>query len=523
LIRLRKQPQQQRSNLPTGARLVKAVAVKKWRRVILIGIPVLLIFGFPTCEHFRGKILLSRYKAKLRKQGEKLTVAELFPTPIVGENHAKDLMAAINGLRAGKILDQHYPSNMRLVGPGIAAVGHARTNWLDDKETYTWEQLRPELETNADALTNIRVLIKNTLFLPVDHLVLLDNPILPHLLLAKRLAIILSIDALSALHDGNIQRAFEDIAAEIQLQKLFEREPFLISQLVRIAIRAIAFNSTWEALQHDGWTDEQLGEIQRLWEEGDFFGGMEQALQTERVWGAAQIERTRESHIEAVKMLSGGGWGSSSNGDFLEEAKSKALNLTINYARIPFWRFAWSHQDEKHYLELLQALLDFTRAGITAKSYERAQPLRDKFEAAVENENLYDGSRYLMSPLFASSLSKCSLKATQAETFRSLAITAIALKRYQLKHGVCPETLNDLVPEFLASAPVDYWDGKPVRYEKQGNRSFLLYSVGEDCVDNGGDGSPRSDGTSFALHNAKDVVWPKPATYEQIKSFESKH
>jgi hypothetical protein len=45
--------------------------------------------------------------------------------------------------------------------------------------------------------------------------------------------------------------------------------------------------------------------------------------------------------------------------------------------------------------------------------------------------------------------------------------------------------LDDCVPNFLASLPEDPYDGTPIRYSRQEN-GYIVYSIGEDLVDNGG-------------------------------------
>jgi len=59
----------------------------------------------------------------------------------------------------------------------------------------------------------------------------------------------------------------------------------------------------------------------------------------------------------------------------------------------------------------------------------------------------------------------------------------LALKCYTLKFQMLPESLNDLVPEFLPVVPVDDFDGKPLRYSPE---KKIIYSVGADLMDSGG-------------------------------------
>lgn len=64
--------------------------------------------------------------------------------------------------------------------------------------------------------------------------------------------------------------------------------------------------------------------------------------------------------------------------------------------------------------------------------------------------------------------------------------TGIALEGHRLQHGVLPESLEALLPEFLAAVPVDPYDGQPLRYRRQDDGSPLVWSVGLNGLDEGG-------------------------------------
>ena len=51
-----------------------------------------------------------------------------------------------------------------------------------------------------------------------------------------------------------------------------------------------------------------------------------------------------------------------------------------------------------------------------------------------------------------------------------------------------PETLDELVPEYFESVPLDDFDGKPMKYSKE---KRVVYAVGTDLTDNGGIGQER--------------------------------
>jgi hypothetical protein len=111
-------------------------------------------------------------------------------------------------------------------------------------------------------------------------------------------------------------------------------------------------------------------------------------------------------------------------------------------------------------------------------------------------------------------------RAAEAEARRRVLITAIALERYRGRHGGYPKTLQELVPELLQSPPVDFMDGQPLRYRLTEDGHFVLYSVGLDCVDHGGDmRRPRARemlldarAARFRSQQATDLVWPRPAS-----------
>jgi hypothetical protein len=102
---------------------------------------------------------------------------------------------------------------------------------------------------------------------------------------------------------------------------------------------------------------------------------------------------------------------------------------------------------------------------------------------------------------------QCRLDAVQLQ---------IACKLYKRKNGKYPERLQQLVPEFLESIPVDPFDGKSFRYsfDKQ-----IVYSVGPDLKDSGCTKSgqpltrifdyrykPREDDKVFSIEDIRGAV-----------------
>jgi hypothetical protein len=65
------------------------------------------------------------------------------------------------------------------------------------------------------------------------------------------------------------------------------------------------------------------------------------------------------------------------------------------------------------------------------------------------------------------------------------AATALAAERFRLQHGRWPESTDELVPEFLESAPVDPFTDTAMHWQVDAE-GLTIYSVGENGLDDNG-------------------------------------
>jgi len=134
----------------------------------------------------------------------------------------------------------------------------------------------------------------------------------------------------------------------------------------------------------------------------------------------------------------------------------------------------------------------------------------------VELNRLAEDERWflmaLMFPDFDGLFVNSHVTAMRAETLR----TAVALRRYELRNSKWPDSLDELVPEFLSVIPLDRFDGQPLRYKLQ-DGSPLLYSVFADKTDNGGKPNVETDPNADFIDSINPeltgkgdlVLWPK--------------
>jgi hypothetical protein len=90
--------------------------------------------------------------------------------------------------------------------------------------------------------------------------------------------------------------------------------------------------------------------------------------------------------------------------------------------------------------------------------------------------------------LFANTVA--SMMAVVESAFRAdarnlLAYTALAMHGYRAVHGRFPDNLAELSPEIIPLLPVDPYDDQPLRFKKT-DRGWIIYSIGPDLVDDGG-------------------------------------
>jgi hypothetical protein len=135
--------------------------------------------------------------------------------------------------------------------------------------------------------------------------------------------------------------------------------------------------------------------------------------------------------------------------------------------------------------------------------------------------NWYDGLRFLFSCDSFTIDNSIQIDdglisgAVRAQVEQQMAITAIAIERYRLQTGKPPAELGTLVPKFLSSLPRDGMDGNTLRYKLKPDGGFVLYSVGLDGKDDGGNNKPLIKSQYNTIWDCRDAVWPEAATDQE--------
>lgn len=461
-----------------------------------------------------------------------MELAEVIPPRISPDkNSAPQFLAAASLFATNEnVLTTNYPSAMHGVAPGKAQISWQQPNIRDLGMTNSWAELVAALEESKAAFIGLAAITNSPLF---DFGLQYDQRFemrITNLVVEKTAAQKLSAKTVNDLRLGQSGAAAANIHAMLGIVEGTRDERTAISQLVRIATAQITCAATWEFLQSSNLTEGQLAGLQADWSRPEFLHAMLNVLPVEREAGITAAATWRNSKAEMQRYFDLSKKAGESLGRLAED--ETAWDTAKKHGQIFLWRYWWSYSDELRGLKGYQVLIDTMRLSATNGSFQEALSKQSAalgrlgiLQLSSSFDSLFSG-KINFHAMFSESivtLSGLSSKVMRVETARRIVITMIALKRFQLQHGVFPPDLNALAPKFISTVPRDPVDGQPIRYQRNADGTFVLYSIGENGKDDGGNAALEKDveGSSFNWLNlrALDWVWPQPATEAEIKIF----
>jgi len=492
-----------------------------WKIVLLLVVTGLIYAAFPSHPDAAARTAVAETRQSLRQQGFKTDLAD-FDFSTSSEMRAREaiLTNTVHYRFAGAIPE--HPNLMQPVGNNSAMVvwkldslkREFRSSY-DDSDELAWQEFRDGVNQNQ------------SLYDPACDAIL-SGPIqfnlnasrgasmlLPHLAIMKNLAQTFGDRTILALHDGNQNAAFTNLLAATRLVTAWDVEPTEMSHMIRFVDMAIAFNTTWQVLQTNNWPDEKLARMQVEWESVNFFTNLPEVVAFTRASRIAAYDYDRNEALNPPMPFK----------EFFIGSLQFPQELWSEY------RYRWSqgkylrggmYEDEKDVLLFYRDREVEQRHAVQAPTWMQMRQL-----PGVTNEVFFQ-SKYQSRVQAMMNIRRIGMgfqrqgssflgRAAEAEAERRILITAIALERYRGKFGSYPQNLAALTPGFLKAPLPDFMDGQPLRYRLNDDGHFLLYSVAQDCVDNGGKmrrnfrdtglDRPPPPGTPLA---ESDIVWPLP-------------
>ena len=485
-------------------------------RRILIALAILatLIAVFYAEEDWRGKRAWENYKHEWEAKGEKFDWQAFVPPPVPDEQNFFTAPIFTNMLK-GKIVMNPYHSDgspdWHAENNQAGYLGGEGRAIILDLKTFQASYRNP---TNASLAKEFPVApqpqtpAKDVLFAlskfdaAVEELrQASDRPyanvplnyedgfnsvssLLPILASLKRCTQLLQLRALAELADSQNTAALADVKLMLYLNNSLRSSPFLISHLVRFAIVAIDLQPIWEGLAKHQWTDEQLATLEAELAKVDFLTDYGFIMRGERAFAIASFENQRLTREVIVPLENGG-------------------SMTV---KMTFMPSAYFYQNELAFAQLHEQwglpLVDTNLRVISPAAFKRAN---DAIHAETKHYSPYKVQALMLFPAISATVRK--IAAIQSSI--DLARVACALERYRLAHGEYPETLDALAPQFIAQLPHDIINGQPLHYRLESNGQFVLYSVGWNETDDGGQVVLTKGGS--VDQKAGDWVWQYPA------------
>jgi hypothetical protein len=416
----------------------------------------------------------SRCESEIRQRGHPLTLEELAARhpPIPAERNAaealmdvweRDNPALWRAFRTGA---ERLPErNTTEWDPALPFLGAKKT------EPRRTAALDPESRRAADIFVRNQASrltrLQASLARPDCRFpVIITNgfaALLPHLSAAKQEALRLRVMSAVATDEGRVDEAITAMNVTTQLARHLTREPFLISQLVCVALMQGVLDDVSRLLSRQTLTASDLTALEAVIRRTELSGALEASLFSEIPAGMSVFSM---SSRRVAKIFLEGGEGYSESG-----WKTAVLVLDVT---------GGTSADRRLYLETMVKLSSLaTNASPTA--IEEFQRVVDR--AATEARRF---PPRLLSTLLLPALGKVPQKFLAIEARRRAAMVALAIERHRLAHGgQIPGSLGTVSAEFLPAIPTDPFDGQPLRYRTLGH-GYVVYSVGQGLQDNNG-------------------------------------
>jgi hypothetical protein len=349
---------------------------------------------------------------------------------------------------------------------------------LDD-DTNEW--LHDELCQTQDALLEARKLwaFPNGRY-PITYKRNIFQTLLPHLDYSHSLFGLLQLDVVAKTEDRDLKGALRSCRALLNAGRSVGDEPLIVTQLVRIAAVALACKAVERILAQGEPDPDDLYELQKLFEEEERFPRLVVAMRGERAVSHEMLDAFECGELSLADVADTRGASSS-------RSWSDALR---GFAERDYVRAA--------HPRALAALTEMGRIAALPPP-ERGGPIRSLDANLLSQRNI-------VLKLFLPAFGKINEAAVRTDGSLRCLIAALAAERYRQRHGRFPDTLEQLVPDFLLAVPLDPKDGRPLGYQHLPDR-VVIYSLclggNNRTTYNPDEPSPPGEGVAFHLFDVK--------------------
>ncbi len=280
----------------------------------------------------------------------------------------------------------------------------------------------------------------------------------------RSLARINSLQALLLLKQGREKEAFDQAMKTMKMaQMILDGQNGLAGYLVGISIKGIGVDSFKILIVNTHLSSsELLSYIEKLSQYEESSLAMQKVMKGEYIMTANTLKKMRDSILGGEKSLNEKMLGAASS----NFGESSNLYYQPNRTKLLF-------------METYRAFIDNAgKDNFSEVSYAKEIPIKPWI---IFSNN---ASGKILTNIIRTSLDSVVVKKFE-ENFSVKGLQLLlALKAYRQDTGNLPNTLNDLVPNYIPMIGNDPFNGKQIKYSANNK---LIYSVGKDLIDDGGE------------------------------------
>jgi len=452
--------------LPVSIALFPVFSFLTWQRAIVKDVSsrkiifkttvviLLISFGSHAIANLAASRELSKALRQVKTEGIKMTPEEVIPPPIPDKDnaaliyqHAFDLAEQLKNRYKAEWEYMPYES---MVKP----------------EEMTAEQKRiiGRIMKKPEFIT-FYALIEQAVSMPACRFDIKyeEGPsmLLPHLAKMRSMARLIDARTYILAEEEKYNAALRSAETGLRLGDFLADEPILISQLVRIAVDAIAVKSINRLFDRPGV----------IFSQNDYRNLISEIEKKDRF-----ITKSLEGELVLL-----GGWAFKRKTDFLELSQSSGSLAHKTFASF-YGSYLIQPVSKRDYAVYIGAL-----ANLNLYSRKPYFSIKDR---SAEWGNTFSVDRFqsmkhIVSSMTLPALSRLIEQQAKHNACLDSSKLGIAIKIYRTRYGKYPGVLSSIIPEILPELPLDPFTGKDYIYRREG-KGFIVYSIGPNEKDNGG-------------------------------------
>jgi len=286
---------------------------------------------------------------------------------------------------------------------------------------------------------------------------------------------------------GQPDKALRELTLLNDSRRLLEGAPTgkpmpLVSAMINVAVLGLYTDTIADGFRMHAWQEPQLSALQKQLAQINLAPFMNEAMHDEQVLGWRIMQTNVISQFEVKRLPNATLWQKIKN---LRPPNIMCGFFYLNvYNMVSLEQLAVDGIDPATKTVRLDKMAEFqTAVGALGGQHEWIFKPYHLFAA-------------IMVPNYYRAITTFAFNQTKADE----AQIACALERYCFTRGSYPETLNELVPQFIDTLPHDIMGGQALKYRRTNEGRFLLYSVGANGLDDGGQATD-------ARHDIGDWCW----------------